>query len=35
MSEEMALLILSWQVACLFHEAETEKRLKSIKNRNQ
>ena len=27
MSEEMALLILSWQVACLFHEAETEKLL--------
>lgn len=27
MSENMALLILSWQVACLFHEAETEKLL--------
>ena len=27
MSENMALLILSWQVACLFHETETEKLL--------
>ena len=27
MSENMALLILSWQVACLFHETETQKLL--------
>ena len=27
MNPNMALLILSWQVACLFHETETEKLL--------
>ena len=27
MNPDLALLILSWQVACLYHETETEKLL--------